>query len=273
MRHARLGLLAALAAATVAACDSSDDGSAGSSVPTFGGPTPTAPDEYVEMMTSQVRLRATVESLDDLTALVTVRLSDNSIEKFLTYYRVKPNESLTACVGAVCKPLLWGPAEGSAQQYWTELPYVAETPYTISFVRPDDASAVNTFVTLPATAILAPGAGSYVTDGQTVIFHWAPATGQSGTAAVMEARCEHPNGGSSTRRTQLQLSINPDLGEAGVAISLQQPPPQPRAERCHVEFSVSTVRTGVVDSALEQRSSSISSRTRRSVIAKWTPLP
>ena len=276
MRHARLGLLAALAAVSIAGCDSSDDG-AGSSMPapTSGSQTPTAPDEYVDMMTSQIRLRATVESTDDLTAKVKVRLSDNSIEKFLTYYAVKPNESLTACVGAVCKPLVRGLAAGDrAPEYQTELPYVAETPYTISFVRPDDVSAVNTFVTLPVpTAILAPDAGSYVTDGQAVIFHWAPATGRSGTAAVMEARCEHSNGERSTRLTQLHESFRPDPGQAGVWINLQQPPPHPRAERCDVEFWVSTARTGVVDSALEQRSSSISSSMRRWVILKWTPLP
>ena len=63
---------------SIAGCDSNVDGSAGSQ-------TPGAPIEYVDMMTSEIRLGATVESLDDLTAKVAVRLSDNSIEKLLTY--------------------------------------------------------------------------------------------------------------------------------------------------------------------------------------------
>jgi hypothetical protein len=242
------------AAAPFAGCDSGDDGS----------------DEYLELSTSQMRLRATVESSDALTANVTVQLSNVALQRDTIYYKVKPTESLTACVGAVCKAI----PQISRTEYQIDLPYVAETPYTISFLRPDDVSAVNTFVTLPVPiAILAPDAGSYVTDGQVVIFHWAPATGQSGTAATMEARCEHSNGTTSSRMTQLQFPIRPDAGEAGVWISLQPEPPEPRAERCDVEFSVSRNTAGVVDSALHPFSSSISSRIRRSVIVKWTPLP
>ena len=83
-------------------------------------------------------------------------------------------DALSACVGGCVQAYDARPGAVS-DRYVADLPYVAETAYTISLSRRNDVSAPNTVITLPVQfTILAPAAGLLVTDGQTITVQWSP---------------------------------------------------------------------------------------------------
>ena len=162
MRHARLGLLAALAAVTIAGCDSSDSSN-----------------DIPLGKTSDVSFGVSIEATDDVTAKVSARFyilgAGGPIPT--RHFVLNTGDALSACVGAVCQPLTRGPPT----TYVADLPYVAETPCTISLSRQNDVSAPNSVITLPVPfAILAPPTGLPVTDGQQVTVQWSPPNNGTG---------------------------------------------------------------------------------------------
>ena len=89
------------------------------------------------------------------------------------------------------------PGSAPPSGYVADLPYVAETVYTISLSRQSDVSALNTVVTLPVPiAILAPPDGLQVTEGQIVTVQWSPVEDRRGTVVGLRPlrsprRCEN----------------------------------------------------------------------------------
>ena len=118
MRRARIGLIAALAAVSIAGCDSSDDGAQESWNP------------------SDMYINARVEAANEVTARISVDFSKGYLIH-PTHHLLTPGDVLSACVGAVCTPLtLESRAPGLiSKTYVADLPYVAETAYTISLAR------------------------------------------------------------------------------------------------------------------------------------------
>ena len=271
MRHARLGLLTALAALSIAGCDSSsdDEGSdAGINPPTDTGINPP---------TSDIYFAADVDALDDVTVEVTASLRSTYGPRGLLGDVVPfaKDNVLTACVGTACTPLTWSIGGGN---YVATLPYVAETAYTISLSRQIDVSAPNNSVTLPVPfTILAPAAGSQFTEGQAITLQWSPAgihptrTGITGRAA-----CEHSSGERTSRGIDLGPFANFGLGTADINMAYLmsvRPTPTPRdpnVVRCDVTFAVSMSRTGVVESIF-RTGSNFYSHIERSVMIVYTP--
>jgi hypothetical protein len=252
VRRFGLGLPATLAALIIAACDSN-----GSS-----------DDEGANPPTIDIQLGANVESPDG----VTVDIEVFFYWPYFEYLRLGEGNTLTACAGTACTPLTRNFAE-----YEASLPYVAETAYTISLSRRDDVSAPNTFVTLPVPfTILAPAAGSQVTDGQTITLQWSPPGINTRTSASGFAECEHPSGETTSRVISLLRAGDPDSGTVSFSMAqIMSPRPwptprDPNVERCDVELTVRMGRTGVADSAF-RAGSHIYSSIERSVTIEYMP--
>src|SRR5262245_13589073 len=140
MRHRRLALATTLAAAAIAGCHTSNSSD--------GGPGGTP------IKTRDMYIKVEVEAADEVTAKVSAWLN-SGVPLLGTYYTLSGGDSLSACVGGVCKPL-----SQNVLKYEADLPYVAETPYVISLSRQVDVSAPDTVVTLPVPfTILAPSDG------------------------------------------------------------------------------------------------------------------
>ena len=250
MGRARLRLLAALTAVSIAGCDSNSD------------------DEGANPPTGDIQLGVNLDASDD----VTVRIRAVLYWPYFEELRLGAGNTLTACVGTTCKPLTWGFG------YEASLPYVAETAYTISLARLIDVSAPNTFGTLPVPfTILAPAAGSQVTDGEMITLLWSPAgISNTRTHASGFAACWHRSGETTSRVINLDLVGDPDLGTLSFDMAYilsPRPWPTPRdanLERCDVKLTVSMSRTGVADSAF-RAGSHVFSHIERSVTIKYTP--
>lgn len=260
MRHDGLGLATTLVALIIGACDSgggSDDADA--NVPTI-----------------ELWLAANVEAPDDTT--VEISASFNWSKTIgADYVRLGDGNTLTACVATVCTPLTRGTY---SSYYETSLPYVAETAYTISLARRDHVSAPNSFVTLPVPfTILAPAAGSHVTDSETITLQWSPPGFNTRTSASGLAECEHSSGETTSRVMSLLRSGDPDLGAVSFDMSRimsagSWPTPRDRnVERCEVELTVRMSRIGVADSAFRAPGSFFNSIIERSVTIEYTPSP
>jgi hypothetical protein len=196
---------------------------------------------------------------------------------------------LSACVGAVCEPLTRGPDQFSyIPSYVADLPYVGETPYTISLARGGDVVAPNTVITLPVPfTILAPPAGLSVTDGQQVTVQWSPRNNgdranvpfdTNGRSSVDgEARCYHNGGAQSTRRDALEsqrvdtgtatVSVD-ELFEEGYVVGIA-PLPQAPVLRCDIVLQVTQGRNGTIDGAFKH--GSFTAALRQSVTIEYTP--
>jgi hypothetical protein len=135
-------------------------------------------------------ISATVEAKDDVTAEVFVMLHDGD-PLFGTSFLLTGDDTLRACVGMQCNPLTLV-AGGAA--YVADLPYAAETAYTISLARTAGPSAPNSVVALPVPfAILAPAPDLRVTDGDSVTVQWGPAGADDIVDVLSETRCKHEN--------------------------------------------------------------------------------
>ena len=168
-------------ATTVAIGACGGGSTAGSSDGGQGGTPITAPEMYIS---------ATVEAEDDATAKISVSLH-NGDPLFGTYFLLTGGDTLRACVGAQCSPLT---RDGLSSEYEAELPYAAETTYTISLARAAGANAPNSVVALPVPfAILAPPPDLRVTDGDSVTVQWAPAGADEVVDVWAETRCDHEN--------------------------------------------------------------------------------
>jgi hypothetical protein len=147
-----------------------------------------ADDADANAPTIELWLAANVEAPDDTT--VDISASFNWSKTIgADYVRLGDGNTLTACVATVCMPLTRGIY---STDYEAILPYVAETAYTISLTRRDHVSAPNSFVTLPVPfTILAPAAGSRVTDSETITLRWSPPGIDTRTSASGHAECKH----------------------------------------------------------------------------------
>jgi len=258
MRHARLGLLAALAAVSIAGCDSDDSSN-----------------DLPLGKTSDVNFDVSIEATDDVTAKFSATFyipgAGGPIRR--RYFVLNAGDALSACVGAVCKAMT---REGRTESYVADLPYVGETAYTISLSRQNDVSAPNTVITLPVPfTILAPPAGLSVTDGQQVTVQWSPPN--NGDAFVRgNARCDH-QGGIQSERARSFADIRPDTGRAIVSVDENFagsvfrpfPPPQAPVLRCDVVLEVRQPRVGTIDPAF--KNGGISAGITRSVMIEYTP--
>ena len=238
-RRARdlVSLAAAIVAATLCSCDSESSSDGGE------GGTP--------IKTRDMYMSAEIEATDDATAKISVRLHNG--DPFLgTSYSLTGGDTLNACVGTACRQLT---RRLLSFDYEADLPYVAESPYTISFSRRVDVSAPDSVVTLPvAFAILSPSSGLHVTDGDVVAVQWSPATAADHDYVSGRARCDYEDGVQNTRTTAGPLSVNAAGGFATVAIDtiLAARPFSPLTEarllRCDVVIEVAQKRIGTVDS-------------------------
>jgi len=271
MRHPRLGLLAALAAVSIAACDSSDSS-----------------DESDESWApGDVFISVQVAASDDVSAKVFVTFSvSHAGVTGPTYHLLNRGDALTACVGAVCKPMTRDDeALRSAsfvitgKTYFAELPFIAETPYTISLSRDGNVIAPNSVIALPVPfAILAPPSGLPVTDGQYVNVQWSPPntpTNNAHASVDSSARCAHQGGAQSERRNSVGFQ-RPDTGTATVGVDevfegyvVRPPLPQAPVLRCDVVLEVEQGRNGTIDSAYKH--GAIFARITRSVTIEYTP--
>jgi hypothetical protein len=231
VRTRQFSLAATVAAAGIAGCHSSDSSDGGA------GGTP--------IKTRDMYIKVTVEAADEVTAKVSAWL--NSGDPFLgTYYTLTGGDTLSACVGSVCKPL-----SHNVLKYEADLPYVAETPYVISLSRQVDVSAPDTVVTLPVPfTILAPGAGLRVTDGDVVTVQWSPAGADNTDHVTNKAVCDQEDGARSTRSAGGVAGVN---GSAVVHIDEiiaarpRESVTQARLLRCDVVLEVVHVRYGTAD--------------------------
>jgi hypothetical protein len=221
--------------------------------------------------TRDMHLSATVEAANDFTAEVSVKMH-NGDPLTGTVYSLTGGDGLSACVGTQCRPLSH---DLLSQTYEAELPYVAETAYTIAFSRRAGANAPSSMVTLPVSfAILAPGSGLQVTDGHMVTVQWSPA-GVSEVANVTgHARCDHEDG-ARTNRAAPPLALDVDTGAVTVSVdTIVDARPlfttsHARVLRCDVVLEVAHERRGTVDDTLA--GDSIAGRVTRSVTLDYTP--
>jgi len=261
----RVSFAAAIVAATVCGCDSESSSDGGE------GGTP--------IKTRDMYMSAEVEAADDATAEVSVRLHNG--DPFLgTSYSLTGGDALSACVGTVCRQLTRGLL---SLDYEADLPYVAESPYTISLSRRVDVSAPDSVVTLPvAFAILSPSSGLHVTDGDAVTVQWSPAIAAEHDYVSGRARCDYEDGVRNTR-TAGPLSVNAAGGTAAVAVDTilaarpVAPLTQARLLRCDVVIEVAQKRLGTVDSRFGGAGAAfldgdgLIGRVTRSVTLDYTP--
>jgi hypothetical protein len=205
----------------------------------------------------------------------------------VTYHLLSRGDALSACVAAVCKPMtIDADALRSAsyvitgKTYFAELPFVAETPYTILLSRDGNIIAPNSVITLPVPfAILAPPSGLPVTDGQYVNVQWSPPnapTNNAHASADSSARCAHHGGAQSERRNSIGFQ-RPDTGTASVRVDevfegyVVGPGGLPQAPvlRCDVVLEVEQGRNGTLDNAYS--GGAIFARITRSVTLDYTP--
>jgi hypothetical protein len=195
-------------------------------------------------------INATVAAEDDTTAEVSVTLHNGSL--FGNYVLLTGGDALSVCVGAQCSPLT---REPPFSDYEAELPYVAETPYTISLARA--GANANSVVALPVPfTILAPAPDLRVTDGDSVTVQWAPA-GTSDTVNV-ETLCYYDGFSLASllpRARFGQLATNVDSGtvvtdvdtllDIGWSFFSRQEP----IERCDIRMEIVRGRLGTIDAS------------------------
>jgi hypothetical protein len=264
-----LSSLAAAAVAASAGC-SSDSNPVSSSDGGEGG----AP-----IATREMHVSANIEAEDDVTAEVSVSLH-NGDPLFGADYLLTGGDTLSACVGAVCKPLTY---ETLHSAYEAELPYAPETAYTLSLARAAGANAPNSAVALPAPfAILAPPPGLRVTDGDSVTVQWAPAGADDVVDVWAQTRCDHENRSlfitvllPSVRRGRLAENVDSGTIVADVNTILDSGwmlfPWDDPIVRCEIVIEVLHQRIGTIDTAFA--GSYIRGVVSRKVKLDYTPGP
>lgn len=266
-RSIRLRVVAALGAVAVAACDSSDGVDLGS--------------EPWNLATGFIVVR--VAASDEVTAKVFVSLSEtHGGTRGVTQHLLPRGDVLTACVEAACRPMtiidsdtLRSTSFVNSKTYFAELPFVAESPYTISLSRDGNNIAPSSVISLPVPlTILAPAPGVSATDGQQVAVQWSPPNGNSIVRG--NAHCVH-QGGLESERVAIFAARSPDTGMAivsiddmlGGSIVRPSPPPQTPVLRCDVVLEIEQVRVGTLASAYA--GGNLSASFRRSVTIEYTP--
>jgi hypothetical protein len=263
MRHATLGLLAALAAVSIAGCHSSDssDDSSVEPPPTSVAPSPST----VGLKTSEIQFSSLLWATDDVTVLAMIDFWSRTVSDTVV---LGEGDALTACVGSVCQPMVRRQTNATYKPYEATLPYVAETAYTISFSRRDDVSAPNTTTTMPVPfTILTPPAGLAVTDGQAITVLWSPSGVERDTSASVRAHCDHVSGEQTSRGLSLFSHLLDRTGSAifnmdqlmsrrafladDVNLPLREPV-DPRVVGCRIEIEISMRRQGIPDSAFSK---------------------
>jgi len=237
----RLRILASTLLATTVVISACEGGGTSSSDGGEGG-TPIA--------TREMQISASVEAEDDVTAEISVTLYDSKLGTFL----LTGGDALSACVGALCKPLTY---EARHSAYEAELPYLAETAYTISLSRAGGTGAPNSSVALPVPfAILAPAPGLNVTDGDSVTVQWAPAGADDVVDVMAETRCTHPTMDhllslGSLRRGRLAENVDSGVYVADVDTILDSRwvifTPREPASTCQIVIEVVQKRVGTID--------------------------
>lgn len=266
MRRLRLRILASTLLATAVAVSACSDGGTSSS---DGG------ERGTPIATSEMQISASVEAEDDVTAEISVTLYDGKLGTLL----LTGGDALSACVAAQCGPLT---RDSLSSEYVAELPYVAETAFTISLTRATGASAQNSVVTLPVPfTILAPAPGLKVTDGDSVTVQWAPTGADDDVDVWAETRCYHENRSlfipvlmPSVRRGRLAENVDSGTIVTDVDTILDSGwmlfPWDDPIVRCDIAIEVFHERVGTVDSSL---GGGIVGRVSRKVTLDYTPRP
>jgi hypothetical protein len=225
--------------------------------------------------TREMYLSATVEAEDDVTAEISVSLH-NGDPLSGTYFLLTGGDALRACAGAQCSPLARDPL---GSEYEAELPYLAETTYTLSLARAAGASAPNSVVALPVPfTILAPAPGERVTDGDSVIAQWAPAGADDVVDVWAETRCDHRHKSGlvllpSIRRGRLAENVDSGTLVADVDTILDAKwmlfPWDEPVVRCKIAIEVLHQRVGTIDAPFG--GGSIRGLVSRKVTLDYTP--
>lgn len=269
MHRLRPRLTASPLLATTAALGACGGGGTASSSDGGQGGTP--------ITTRAMYISATVEAEDDVTAEISVSLH-NGDPLFGTYFQLTGGDTLSACVGAQCSPFT---SDSLGSEYQAELPYAAETTYTISLTRAAGASAPNSVVDLPVPfAILAPVPSLRVTDGDNVTVQWAPAGASEVVDVWAETRCDHQHSLSpailpSVRRGRLAENVDTGTLVADVDTILDSgwmlfPWGEP-VLRCEIAIEVLHQRVGTIDTLFG--GGSIRALVSREVTLDYTPGP
>jgi hypothetical protein len=260
-------IAAQLLATTVAICACSGGDTANSS---DGGAPVTTPAMYIS---------ATVEAEDELTTEISVSLHSGD-PLFGTHFQLTGGDELRACVGAQCSPLT---LDSGVSKYEADLPYAAETTYTISLTRAAGPSAPNSVVALPVPfAILTPAPGLRVTDGDSVTVQWAPAGVDEVVDVWAETRCDHENHSlfipvllRSLRRGRLAENVDSGAVVADVDTLLDSGWVLFRWDdpivRCEIAIEVLHQRVGTIDALFG--GGSIHGVVSRKVTLDYTPGP
>ena len=224
-------------------------------------------------------ISANVEAEDDVTAKISVTLH-NGDPLFGTSFLLTGGDALSACVGAQCSPLT---REPPFTDYEAELPYAAETTYTISLARAAGASAPNSVVALPVPfTILAPASGLRVTDGDSVTVQWAPAGADDVVDVWAETRCDHENRSlyipvllPSVRRGRLAENVDSGVVVTDVDTILDSGwalfPWDDPIVRCKIAIEVIHARAGTIDTPFG--GGYISGLVSRKVTLEYAPGP
>jgi len=241
----RLGLIALPLLATTVAISACSGGDTASS--SNGG------EDGTPVTTPAMFISATVEAEDDYTAEISVSFHDGD-PLFGTRFQLTGGDALRACVAAQCSALAF---DSQRSAHRADLPYVAETAYTISLTRATGASAPNSVVDLPVPfAILAPAQGLRVTDGDSVTVQWAPAGADEVVDVWAETRCDHQHRSlpvllPSVRRGRLAENVDTGILVADVdtildsgwmLLNWDEP-----IVRCEIAIEVLHQRVGTID--------------------------
>ena len=223
-------------------------------------------------------ISATVEAEDDVTAKISVMLHEGD-PLFETSVLLTGGDALSACVGAQCSLLTRDPGS----EYEAELPYAAETTYTISLTRAAGESAPNSVVALPVPfAMLTPAPGLRVTDGDSVTVQWAPAGADDVVDVWAETRCDHENRSlfipvllPSLRRARLAENVDSGAIVADVDTILDSGwalfPWDDPIVRCKIAIEVIHARAGTIDTLF--RGGYILGVVSRKVTLEYAPAP
>lgn len=268
MRYSRLRhISAALVASIVFGCHSSDSSDDSSVEPPPSSVTPSP--STTGLKTSELHISSLLWATDDVTVLALIDFWSKAVLDTVGDGTVVLGEgdTLTACVGSVCQPMVRRQTNANYKPYEATLPYVAETAYTISFSRRDDVSAPNTTITMPVPfTILTPPAGLAVTDGQVITVLWSPSGVERDTSASVRAHCDHVSGEQTSRGLSLFWNLPDRTGSATVNMDQlmsrrafltddvnlpAREPVDPRVVGCRIEIEVSMRRQGIPDSAFQ----------------------
>jgi hypothetical protein len=162
--------------------------------------------------TSRMNIYLTVESSDPSTAVVRANLNDGQV--LGASYRLDGGDYFRACVSGVCRSM----ADNDSvlhPDYIARFDYQSGVDFVVSFNRLEARSAPDSRVVLPAAfTIVTPADRQQVTDGDTVLFEWAPTGAPARVALGYAATCTFASGPQGISVGTLSEDSNADGRES-----------------------------------------------------------